>query len=277
MKFMIIRKADANTEAEVMPSQELLEAMGRYNEQMVKDGVFVDGTGLKASRYGARIDFRDGQPVVTDGPFTETRELLAGFTVFEAASKAEAIERAKQWPALDGDSNVSLELRQLFEMEDFESGDGLEVHKEMAARLERQPENISTLICFNGRCAEAMQFYADVLGGEIEMMMTYRESPMAGDVEEGWREKVLHGRIAIGKLKLMGCDVEPERYQKPQGFYVQVSYPDVERTRTAFNDLADLGTIDMPFSETFWSKGFGLVTDRFGIAWMVNCDAPAEQ
>ena len=277
MKFMIMRKADANTEAEVMPTQAELAAMGHYNQQMVNDGVFVDGMGLKASRYGARIDFRDGQPVVTDGPFTETRELLAGFTLFEAASQAEAIERVKQWPTLDGDGNVSLELRQLFELEDFESGDGLEVHRNLDARLERQPTNISTLICFNGRCAEAMRFYADVLGGEIEMLMTYGESPMAGDVEEGWREKVLHGRIAIGKLKLMGCDVEPDRYQKPQGFHVQVSYPDVKRTRAAFDGLADQGTIDMPFNETFWSKGFGLVTDRFGIAWMVNCDAPAAQ
>ncbi|WGL18528.1 YciI family protein [Microbulbifer bruguierae] len=273
---MIIRKADANTEAEVMPTQADFEAMGRYNEQMLNDGVFIDGTGLKPSSYGARIDFHDGQPVVTDGPFTETKELIAGFTLFEAASKAEAIERVKQWPPSDGDGNVSLELRQLYEMADFEEGEGLDVHKDMDARMQRQPASICPHLSFEGNCAEALTFYAEVLGGDLQMMMTYRDSPMASDFGDAWQDKVIHGTIAIGKLKLSGCDVPPGRYHKPQGLDVQISFPEVERARAAFCELADQGTISMPFEETFWSKGFGMVTDRFGIAWMVNTDSPNE-
>ncbi|WP_226664753.1 YciI family protein [Microbulbifer aggregans] len=274
---MIIRKADANTEAEVMPTQAELEAMGHYNEQMLNDGVFIDGMGLRPSSYGARIDFRDGKPVVTDGPFAETKELIAGFTLFEAASKAEAIERVKQWPQMDGNGNVSLELRQLFEMADFEPGEGLDVHKDMDDRMQRQPASVCPHLNFDGNCAEALEFYAQVLGGEIQMMMSYRDSPMASDLGEAWQDKVIHGCIAIGKLRLMGCDVPPGHYHKPQGIDVQISYPEVERARAAFCGLADQGAISMPFDETFWSKGFGMVTDRFGIAWMVNTDAPGEQ
>lgn len=277
MKFMIMRKADANTEAEVMPTQAQLAAMGHYNEQMVKDGVFVDGMGLKPSHYGARINFHDGVPVVTDGPFTETNELLAGFTLFEAESKAEAIERVKQWPTCDGDGNVSLELRQLFTMEDFVEGEGLEVHRNLDTRLQRQPASICAHLNFNGECAEAMNFYADALGGEIQMMMTFGNSPMAGDIGAEWQDKIIHACITVGKLKLMGCDVPPDRYQKPQGFSVQVSFADTERARAAFTGLADGGAINMPFTETFWSKGFGMVTDRFGISWMVNTDTPEGQ
>ena len=87
MKFMIIRKADAATEAGEMPSDELLTAMGRYNEMLADAGVMRDGTGLRPSRDGARIRFNNGKPVVSDGPFTETRELIAGFTLIEVNSK----------------------------------------------------------------------------------------------------------------------------------------------------------------------------------------------
>jgi hypothetical protein len=117
MRFMIIRKADKDTEAGVPPSQELLAAMLRYNEEMVKAGVFLQGEGLRASSMGARVKFSQGKPVVTDGPFTETKEMIGGFTMIRVKSKEEAIEWVKRWPAEDGDAE--LEIRQLFEAEDF--------------------------------------------------------------------------------------------------------------------------------------------------------------
>ena len=120
MRFMIIRKADKQTEAGVMPSQELLTAMTKYNEEMAKAGVLLQGEGLQASSKGARVKFSGGRPTVTDGPFTETKELIAGFTMIQVRSKAEAIEWVKRWPKEDGDPE--LEIRQLFEMDDLFTG-----------------------------------------------------------------------------------------------------------------------------------------------------------
>jgi hypothetical protein len=117
MRFMIIRKADKKTEAEVLPTQELLAAMLKYHEDLGKAGVLLQGEGLRATGKGARVSFKDGKPTVTDGPFAETKELIAGFTMIQVRSKEEAIEWVKRWPAEDGD--VVLEVRQVFEAEDF--------------------------------------------------------------------------------------------------------------------------------------------------------------
>lgn len=119
MRFMIIRKADKETEAGVLPSEQLFTAMMKYNEELVKAGVMLDGQGLHASSKGARIKFSGGKPTVVDGPFTETKELIAGFTMIQVKSREEAIEWVKRWPAIDGHGEVELELRQVFEAEDF--------------------------------------------------------------------------------------------------------------------------------------------------------------
>ncbi|SFI28438.1 Uncharacterized conserved protein [Collimonas sp. OK307] len=119
MRFMIIRKADKNTEAGTMPSTELITAMMKYNEEMIQAGVMLAGEGLQPSAKGARIKFSAGRPTVFDGPFAETKELIAGFTMIQVQSRQEAIDWVKRWPALDGDGAVELELRQVFEAEDF--------------------------------------------------------------------------------------------------------------------------------------------------------------
>lgn len=119
MRFMIIRKADAETEAGAMPTQELVDAMMKYNEEMINAGVMVGGDGLKPSSKGARIKFSGGKPVVHDGPFAESKELIAGYTLIQCASREEALEWVQRWPPLDGHGEVSLELRQLYEADDF--------------------------------------------------------------------------------------------------------------------------------------------------------------
>lgn len=119
MRFMIIRKADAQTEAGVMPSTELLEAMGKYMEEMGKAGILLGGEGLHPSSKASRIRFTGGKASVIDGPFAETKELIAGYSLIQVKSREEAIEWVKRWPSIDGDGNVELELRQLFEAEDF--------------------------------------------------------------------------------------------------------------------------------------------------------------
>lgn len=129
MRFMIIRKADAETEAGVMPSAELLTQMLQYNQQMIEAGVMLDGMGLQPSAKGARISFSGGRPTVIDGPFTETKELIAGFTLIEVKSEEEAIEWVKRWPAIDGHGQVQLELRRVYEAADFGAAAEPEIHR----------------------------------------------------------------------------------------------------------------------------------------------------
>jgi hypothetical protein len=119
MRFMIIRKADRETEAGVLPTEALVTAMLKYNEEMVNAGVMRAGDGLQPTSKGARIKFSKGKPTVTDGPFAEAKELIAGYSIIEVKSKEEAISWLKRWPTLDGDGEVELELRQLFEADDF--------------------------------------------------------------------------------------------------------------------------------------------------------------
>ena len=131
MRFMIIRKADAETEAWGKATEELIDAMQRYNEEMVKAGVLLGGDGLKPTSVGARLSFSNGKPTVTDGPFTETKELIAGYSIIQVASKEEAIEWAKRWPRLDGQGNVQLEIRQLYELEDFGPSEAIDRMREV--------------------------------------------------------------------------------------------------------------------------------------------------
>jgi hypothetical protein len=116
MRFMVIVKASKETESGALPSQEILEKMGKYNEELVKAGVMLAGEGLRPSSKGARVKFNGSQRTVIDGPFTETRELIAGFWMWKVKSKEEAIEWLKRAPFDDG---AEVEIRQVFETEDF--------------------------------------------------------------------------------------------------------------------------------------------------------------
>ena len=122
MRFMMLLKADKTTEAGVLPTREELEVMGRFNEELVKAGVLLDGAGLKPSANGAKVVFNGTNPVVTDGPFAETKELIAGYWMIQVGSKAEAIEWAKQAPVGCLPSNgrpAEIEIRQMYELSDF--------------------------------------------------------------------------------------------------------------------------------------------------------------
>lgn len=142
MRFMIIRKADAETEAESGPgnnvSQELLSQMMSYNEEMAKAGVMIGGDGLMPSSRGFRIKFKDGKPTVIDGPFAEAKELVAGYTLIQVASREEALEWVKKWPPLDGHGQVELELRQIYEPEDFDMTPEIVEQAERVRALEEQ-------------------------------------------------------------------------------------------------------------------------------------------
>jgi len=133
MRFMILVKANEKTEARVMPTTEELEAMGRYNEELVRAGVLLAGEGLHPSSRGARVRFDGKKRTVIDGPFTETKELIAGFWLIQVRSKEEAIEWVKRVPFHDGE----IEIRQVFEIEDFGEAATPEI-REREARLREQ-------------------------------------------------------------------------------------------------------------------------------------------
>lgn len=138
MRFMVMVKANADSEAGMMPSQELLAAMGKYNDELVKAGVLLAAEGLQPSSRGARVKFSGTKRTVIDGPFAETKELVAGFWLIQVKSKAEAIEWVKRCPnPMEGDSEI--EIRQVFEAEDF----GDEFTPEMREQEERQRAAIS--------------------------------------------------------------------------------------------------------------------------------------
>ena len=134
MRFMMLVKANKDTEAGKMPSEKELAEMAKYNEQLVNDGIMLAGDGLQPSSKGARVRFSGGKPTVTDGPFTETKELVAGYWVIRANSRQEAIELAKKVPFVDGE----IEIRQVFELEDFGSSDAIDHHRQLQDRLAKQ-------------------------------------------------------------------------------------------------------------------------------------------
>lgn len=141
MRFMMIIKSDANTEAGIMPSEDIFEQMATYNEELVKAGVMVSGEGLHPSSQGARIYLKGDNRRVVDGPFAEAKELIAGFWIIQTDSLAEAIEWAKKCPCppAEGDEELQLELRRIFEDEDF--GDALSPEvKEREARMREEIE-----------------------------------------------------------------------------------------------------------------------------------------
>ena len=133
MRFMIIVKASEDSEAGKMPSQELLTAMGKYNEELVKAGIMLAGEGLQPSSKGARVRFSGNKRTVIDGPFAETKELLAGFWLWKVNSKQEAIDWVKRCPNPMPGTEAEIEIRQVFESEDF----GTEFTPELREQEER--------------------------------------------------------------------------------------------------------------------------------------------
>jgi hypothetical protein len=134
MRFMVIVKANADSEAGALPSAEVLAEMGKYNEELVKAGIMLAGEGLQPSSKGARIRYSGGERTVVDGPFAETKELVAGFWLWQVRSKEEALEWAKRIPFQDGE----VEIRQVFETEDFAASDPTGELREAENRLREQ-------------------------------------------------------------------------------------------------------------------------------------------
>lgn len=133
--------------------------------------------------------------------------------------------------------------------------------------------DLNVYLYFNGECEAAFKFYEKALGGKIEMMLPHEGTPAACSVPDDWKKKILHARMSIGHNVLMASDSPPEHAQTQQGFSININVDDPDKAERVFNALAEGGLINMPLSETFFAKKFGMLKDQFGTHWMVNCQS----
>jgi PhnB protein len=130
---------------------------------------------------------------------------------------------------------------------------------------------INAYLSFNGNCEEAFKFYEKLLGGKIEVIFTHEGTPAASHVPPEWLKKIMHARLTIDNAVLMGSDVPPGQYKQPHGYSINIGVNNVAEAERIFKALAENGAVHMPLGETFWAERFGMLTDRFGIPWMLNC------
>jgi PhnB protein len=131
---------------------------------------------------------------------------------------------------------------------------------------------MNTYLNFDGRCREAFTFYASCLGATVDVMIAHGDTPAAEHVPPAWRDKIMHARLSVGTAVLMGSDAASDERGVPGGFAVALHVDEPAEAERVFAALADQGTVRLPIQETFWARRFGMLTDRFGIPWMVNCE-----
>jgi PhnB protein len=131
---------------------------------------------------------------------------------------------------------------------------------------------LNPYLAFDGQCHEAFQFYERCLGGKIAFMQTIGDSPMAAQTPPESHHRVMHVTLHIGDQVLQGADAPPGQFSKPAGFCVALQFEAAADGERVFNALAEGGKVQMPYQATFWARGFGMLTDRFGTPWIVNAD-----
>lgn len=211
---------------------------------------------------------RPDRLIYTEGYVTE------GFASHEALVTVAFVER-------DGKTTLtSTILHGSREDRDAHLKSGME--RGAAETLNRLEEHLQTMestmqsnpyLMFNGQCEAAFKFYEKVLGGKIEAMIPHEGSPAANSVPADWGKKIMHARLSIGgKVFLMASDAPPQYSEPMKGFQVNISVDDPAEADRVFNALAEGGTVRMPIQKTFWAIRFGMLTDRFGTPWMINCE-----
>lgn len=274
MKIMVIVKASPSSEAGVMPTHELLTAMGKFNEELVNAGIMESGDGLKPSSEGLRVRFSGKDRAITKGPFAETNELIAGYWVWNVASIDEAIEWVKKCPnPMEEESDI--EIRPFYELEDFAeidtSGEIREHETGLRNTMAMQQATLNPYVFFSGHCEEALNYYRQHLGAKIDALIRFSDSPEPipeGTLPKGFENKVMHAEFTVGNVKIFTTD-HGDPSSTLNGFSLALTVPTADDAHRVFNALADGGKATMPLSKTFWSPLYGQVTDKFGIAWMV--------
>jgi len=131
---------------------------------------------------------------------------------------------------------------------------------------------LNPYLTFSGNCEAAFKLYERCFGGRIVAMIRHDETPMSDKTPTDWRDKIIHGRLVVGDQVLMGSDVPPEQYEPTKGFSVTLNVDDPSEAERVFRALSADGTVRMPIQKTFWALRFGMLTDAFGIPWMINCE-----
>jgi PhnB protein len=126
-------------------------------------------------------------------------------------------------------------------------------------------------LSFDGQCEAAFKFYEKCLAAQLGAIFRYAGTPISGQVPPEWRDKVMHGSLTVGEQVLTGGDVVPAQYDNPRGFSLSLQLTDTREVERIFHGLADGGRVTVPLEKTFWSPLFGMVVDRFGIPWLINC------
>jgi PhnB protein len=135
---------------------------------------------------------------------------------------------------------------------------------------------LNPYLLFSGQCEAAFKFYERCLGGKIEVMMAYADSPAEKQTPAEWRNKILHARLAVRDQVLMGSDAPPGRQEEPKGFSVSLTVDSSAEAERIFHALAENGAVRMAIQKTFWAERFGMLVDRFGIPWMINFEEPED-
>jgi len=126
-------------------------------------------------------------------------------------------------------------------------------------------------LSFDGRCQEAFEFYKNQLDASITLMLSYGDSPSSKDTPEEWHNKIIHANLAIDNTEISGTDVQPYQYQKPQGFSILLEINSQAEAWRVFEAFSEGGSIGFPLQKTFWSEAYGMLIDRYGIPWEINC------
>ena len=273
MRFMILIKADKNSEAGVMPDTQLLEAMGRFNEELVEAGVMQAGEGLQPSSKGARVRFNGRERSVVDGPFDDTRSLIAGFWIWKVKSKDEAIAWVKRCPNPMGETS-EIEIRQVFEAEDF----GAEFTPELRAQEDRlraqidakqagavnpvPPATGSTPYLVVKGAKEAVAWYQKVFGAQVVMQMDAPDN------------KLMHAELKVGSAQFMLTEERPEHQALSPltlGGSSSSALLYVRDTDAVVKQAVASGArITMPVADQFWGDRSGHLVDAFGHQWFIS-------
>ena len=274
MRVMVLIKADKDTEAGVMPSEQLLAEMGKFNEELVNAGVMQSGEGLHPSSKGVRVQFSGRERSVVDGPFAETKELVAGFWIWKVGSMAEAIEWAKRCPNPTGEQ-CQIELRPVFEAEDFGAEFTPELRAQedrLRAQIEQQnaaakvqpvpPAKGATPYLIVKGAPDAIAFYQRVFGAELKLRL---------DAPDG---SVMHAEMQVGPALFMLSEEQPQwgslgplsvgGSSSSAILYVPNVDEVVERA------VAAGATVTMPVADQFWGDRSGHITDPFGHKWFIS-------
>jgi PhnB protein len=133
---------------------------------------------------------------------------------------------------------------------------------------------INAYLSFGGECEAAFKFYAELLGGKIEGLFRYTGTPMESQMPPEWGEKIMHATLAVDHNQIMGADTPQQGEVPAKRFCMSIGFQDPDEAKRIFNALAEGGSVQMPLQATFWAAGFGMLVDRFGIPWMINCQFP---